>query len=73
MPNRHFDFEINNFEDVTEHLDSLWYEFNKLVEALGSRVPCTDPPDTCGVLDAQQQERPLRKVQLKSPVKKAKR
>jgi hypothetical protein len=73
MPTRHFDFEINNFDDVTEHLDALWYEFNELIGALGSRQPCTDPPDTCGVLDGQQQSRPDKKVQFKRPVKKAKR
>ena len=73
MPSRHFNFEINNFADVTDHLDALWYEFNKLVEALGSRQPCTDPPDTCGVQDGQQQKRADTKGQLKRPVKKAKR
>ena len=72
MPSRHFNFEINNFEDVTDHLDALWYEFNKIAEALGSLVPCTDPPDTCGVLGAQQQKRPNTKGQFKRPVKKAK-
>jgi hypothetical protein len=44
---RHFTFEINDLDDVTDHLDSLWYEFNQLAEAL-ERQPCTNPPDTCG-------------------------
>lgn len=78
MPNpRHFDFEINNFDDVTEHLDSLWYEFNELVEALNARQPCTNPPDTCGFQEQQfqqqQQKRSVKKGQPKRPVKKPKR
>jgi len=53
---RHFDFEIKNLNDVTKHLDALWYEFNKLIKALNSQQPCTDPPNTCGFQDEQQQE-----------------
>jgi hypothetical protein len=73
MPDRHFDFEINNLADVTEHLDALWYEFNQLTEALNSRNPCTNPPDTCGVQSEQQQKRGGKKGHTKYYVKKSKR
>jgi hypothetical protein len=43
-----YDFEVNNFEDVRDHLDALWYELNKLIAALSSRHQCGDPPNTCG-------------------------
>lgn len=44
-----FEYEIRNFNDVRDHLDALWLEFNQLVAALGSIPPvCGDPPDTCG-------------------------
>jgi hypothetical protein len=71
MANRHFDFQINNLDDVTEHLDALWYEFNELIGALSSRQKCTDPPDTCGL--QQQKKGPVKKGPPKRPVKKARR
>jgi hypothetical protein len=74
MPDRHFDFEINNLDDVTEHLDSLWYELNELINAVSSRAPCTNPPDTCGFQGGeQQQKRAGKKGYAKYPVKKTKR
>jgi hypothetical protein len=72
MPNRHFDFEINNLDDVTEHLDALWYEFNQLVEALSARQQCTDPPDTCGGT-LPSRRRPGQAGRRKPSSKKAKR
>ncbi len=48
MPSRHgFTYEINDFDDVRNHLDALWYEFNKLCQHLAISQPCSDPPSTC--------------------------
>jgi hypothetical protein len=77
MPNRHFDFEITDFDDVTEHLDALWYEFNAIVQALSTKIAlppeCTDPPDTCGGSIHQSRKRPGRSRRTKRSAKKAKR
>jgi hypothetical protein len=43
-----FGYEVNNFNDVRDHLDALWYEFNELVGTLNSLQECSDPPTTCG-------------------------
>lgn len=48
MASRHgFTYEINSFKDVRDHLDSIWYEFNKLCQHLALSKPCGDPPSTC--------------------------
>jgi len=50
MAKRHgFTYKVTNFQDVQDHLDELWYEFNKLCEHLALSQPCTDPPNTCQV------------------------
>jgi hypothetical protein len=65
-----FDFDVESFSDVRDHLDALWYEFNELVTALNSRQVCGDPPNTCG---AQQTSRRAPKAKsAKRPAKKAK-
>lgn len=49
-----FDYEINDFDDVRDHLDALWSEVNAIVAALSSVPPvCGDPPNTCGSLQQQ--------------------
>ena len=67
---KRYDYEINDFEDVRDHLDALWYEFNKLVSALSSCNPCTNPPDTCAFYEKP--KRPAKQGQQKRPVKSAK-
>ncbi len=67
-----FDYHVNNFADVVNHLDALWYEFNKLVAALNSLQQCGDPPDTCGIMPAQKKS-PGKPRNAKKPATKAKR
>ena len=43
-----FHYSVNDYDDVRDHLDALWTEFNKIVRSLRTCAPCTDPPDTCG-------------------------
>ena len=66
-----FDYEVNSFSDVRDHLDALWFEFNELVSALSSRSVCGDPPNTCGA--EQPRKRPGKTTKTKRPVRKAKR
>jgi hypothetical protein len=62
-----FEYEVNNFDDVRDHLDALWYEFNQLV---GPSQGCTNPPDTCGF--QEKAKAPAKRGQRKRPVKRAK-
>ena len=49
-----FNYDVNNFSDVRNHLDALWTEVNAIVAALRSVPPvCGDPPNTCGSLQLE--------------------
>jgi hypothetical protein len=65
---KRFNFEVNDFDDVRDHLDALWYEFNKLIAVLSSRKVCGDPPNTCGF--HEKPKRASRRGRRRSPVKK---
>ena len=66
-----FHFEVNDYDDIRDHLDALWYEFNELVGTLSARDKCTNPPDTCSF--SEKPKAPAKRGQRKSPVKSAKR
>lgn len=54
MASRHgFTYKITSFQDVQDHFDAIWYEFNKLCAHLALSQPCSDPPDTCKIMSGR--------------------